>query len=188
MLKDNAGRETARGTFTIAVAGGETSLKQLYASGANSDETTVIVDSGSLKPMSSNRVILGSGSDQTIEATYTEDGVIIKQGDKQSGLSVPEHSYDNDSSLFLWRTIDFTDGYEARYVTIITNRRSRQTVHLNVMGKEQVTVPAGQFNAWRLEVRTSNAKQVAWLADTPARTLLKYDNDRGVTWELEKTP
>ena len=46
------------------------------------------------------------------------DDAVIKAGERQSGLSVPEHSYDNDSSLFLWRTIDFREGYEARYITI----------------------------------------------------------------------
>ena len=58
-------------------------------------------------------------------------GVLIKHNDeKQTGLSVPEHSYDNDTSLFLWRTLPFAIGYEGRYTTIITNFRARQTVDL----------------------------------------------------------
>jgi len=103
-------------------------------------------------------------------------------------MSVPEHSYDNDSSLWLWRTIDFKEDYESAYITLITNRRSRQTVVLAVTGKESVTVPAGTFDAWRLEVRTANARQVAWIADTPRRTLLKYDNDRDLIFELTSAP
>lgn len=193
VLKDGAGRETARGTFTIATSSGATTLTQRYAAGGNSDEASVVVDSQTLKPQSATRLISGSDDDQEeLQVTYTEqDGAIravIRQGDKQSGLTVPEHAYDNDSSLFLWRTIDFREGYEARYVTIITNRRDRHTVEIKVAGKEQVTVPAGQFAAWRLEIETENAHQVAWFADTAARTLVKYDNDRGTIWELATAP
>jgi hypothetical protein len=148
----------------------------------------VVVDALTLKPISARRQIVTKDDDETIEVQYTDQGAVIKQGDKQSGLSVPEHSYDNDSSLWLWRTIDFHDGFEASYTTIITNRRSRQTVNLRVTGKQSVTVPAGTFDAWRVEVRTSNARQIAWIADTPQRTLLKYDNDRNVIFELTSKP
>jgi hypothetical protein len=61
-------------------------------------------------------------------------------------------------------------------------------VTLRVIGKETVRVPAGEFQAWRLEVKTSNAKQTAWYADTPTRPLVRYDNDRGLFFELERAP
>jgi hypothetical protein len=117
---------------------------------------------------------------------YTEDGALIKQGDeKQSGLSVPEFSYDNDTSLFLWRTLPFAEGYEGSYTTIITNHRARQKVNLHVVGLESVTVPAGTFEAWRLVITTSNARQTAWFANTPERELVRYDNDRDLIFELK---
>jgi hypothetical protein len=190
VLKDDDGRQVATGVLSVEVQGAETVLSQSYQSGPNSDEVSVVVDSQTLRPKSSQRIIDSSddANDETIEVTYTEEGAVIKQGERQSGLSVPEHSYDNDTSLFLWRTIDFREGYVARYVTIITNRRSRQTVELRVTGREQVTVPAGQFNAWRVEIESSNADQVAWYADTPVRPLVKYDNDRGSIFELTTPP
>lgn len=187
VLKER-GREVATGTLSLTVEGSQTRLLQRYTSGANSDEITVVVDSKTLKPLSSTRVIQGPEDRETLTVSYTEQGALIRQGERQSGLSVPEHAYDNDSSLFLWRTIDFREGYEARYVTIITNRRSRQTVELRVRGKEQVTVPAGTFTAWRLEIKGANAEQVAWYADTPTRPLVKYDNDRGTVFELQTRP
>ena len=77
--------------------------------------------------------------------TYSKDGALIKDGDKQSGISVPDHAYDNDASLFIWRTLPFAEGYQGKYVTMITNRRTRQEVTLKVRGKETVRVPAGEF-------------------------------------------
>ena len=69
-----------------------------------------------------------------------------------------------------------------------TNQRTKQDVTLKVVRKETVRVPAGEFTAWRLEINAEDAHQVAWIADTAARTLVRYDNDRGLIFELEKAP
>ena len=187
-LVDNGGKELANGTLSVGSSGSNLELESHFESETNNDTTKVVVNAQTLKPVSSSRQIITDDDEELIEVTYTDQGAVIKQGDKQTGMSVPEHSYDNDSSLWLWRTIDFSEGYESAYITLITNRRSRQTVVLEVTGKESVTVPAGTFNAWRLEIRTQNARQVAWVADTPKRTLIKYDNDRNVIFELTSAP
>jgi hypothetical protein len=189
-LVNDAGKELARGTLSVAALGATTKLSQKFESETTADSIDVIVDSKTLKPVSSVRTIDNENPDDEdlIEVTYTEAGASVKVGDRQTGLSVPEHAYDNDTSLFLWRTLPFADGYEASYVTIITNRRNRQDVVLNVRGKESVTVPAGTFECWRLEISTENARQVAWYADTPSRPLVKYDNDRDVIFELTSQP
>ena len=188
-VKTDRGEMLGREELTIDVQpDGHTVLTQLFSAAGRRDESRVVVDSDSFKPVSSTRSIVTSEEDELIEVTYTEEGALIRQGERQSGLSVPEHSYDNDTSLFLWRTLPFAEGYEAAYNTIITNFRSRQTVVLNVPRRETVSVPAGEFEAWRLEISTSNADQVAWYADTPAHPLVKYDNDRGVIFELTDLP
>ena len=188
ILADKSGKTVGNETLAVAVNGASTTLTQDFKNDTGSDLSNVVVDSQTLKPQSSTRKIVRPDDTVDLQVTYTEQGALIKQDNKQSGLSVPQHSYDNDSSLFLWRTIPFTPGYEASYVTIITNQRNRQTVDLKVIGKETVAVPAGQFDAWRLEIRTSNARQVAWFTDTPQHVLLKYDNDRGLIFELSSQP
>jgi hypothetical protein len=187
-LVDGGGKQLGSGTLTVAQSGTNFELGSHFESETNNDTAKVIVNAQDLKPISSSREIITGDDDELIEVTYTDQGAVIKQGDKQTGMSVPEHSYDNDSSLWLWRTIAFAEDYNSAYITLITNRRSRQTVVLEVTGKESVTVPAGTFEAWRLEIRTANARQVAWIADTPRRTLLKYDNDRDVIFELTSAP
>jgi len=187
VIKNRNGDELGRSTLRIEVAGDMTTLNQRSEGEEGSDESRLIVQSSTLKPISSTRVFTSEGGDDDtdpIEVTYTPQGAQIKQGGRQTGLSVPEHSYDNDSSLFLWRTLSFVTPYEASYNTIITNFRSRQKVNLEVIRKETVTVPAGRFEAWRLEISTSNARQVAWITDDASRTLVRYDNDRNFIFEL----
>jgi hypothetical protein len=187
MIKNRNGDELGRSTLRIEVAGDMTTLNQRSEGEEGSDEYRLIVQSSTLKPISSTRVFTSEGGDDDtdpIEVTYTPQGAQIRQGGRQTGLSVPEHSYDNDSSLFLWRTLSFVTPYEASYNTIITNHRSRQKVNLEVIRKETVNVPAGRFEAWRLEISTSNARQVAWITDDASRTLVRYDNDRNFIFEL----
>jgi hypothetical protein len=187
-LENEDGEVVGSAVLSIDLLDGTTELRQRFVAGPNTDETLVVVEARGLKPQSARREVRTQDDDEVIDVTYTAEGALIKQGERQSGLKVPEHAYDNDSSLFLWRTIPFADGYEASYVTVITNRRSRDTVTLRVTGRERVTVPAGSFDAWRLEVRSSNARQHAWYADTPTRPLLRYDNDRGTIFVLETMP
>jgi hypothetical protein len=188
LLVDKTGKQTGMADLTISVEGPTTRLGQSFANGQNSDDTSVIVDSQTLKPISSTRTITSPASKEELSVSYTSAGALIKQNDKQSGLSVPEHAYDNDTSLFLWRTLRFEAGYEAAYVTIITNRRSRQIVDVKVLGREAVSVPAGDFQAWRLEINAGSAKQTAWYADTQTRPLVKYDNSIGTFFELQSKP
>lgn len=190
-LTDEDGTQIATGTHTIEQEGTNFRLRTRYESpNGNSDTTTVTVDALTLKPISSVREIDNDNPDDEdrIEAEYTDETVVIRAGERQTGLTLPEHAYDNDTSLFLWRTLDFREGYEASYHTIITNRRSQQRVVLRVPRKETVTVPAGEFEAWRLEIITSNVRQTAWYADTPERPLVRYDNGIGTLFELTSRP
>src|SRR5581483_716342 len=189
VLHDKKGTVVGHETLSVAVNGSSTDLTQSFDSGKGATDVSVVtVDSQTLKPQKATRKIDNSKDKRELEATYSEQGVLIKDGDKQSGIKVPEHAYDNDASLFLWRTIDFKDGYKGAYVTMITNRRTRQDVTIKVVGKETVRVVAGEFTAWRVEIEGENATQKAWFTDTPAHTLLKYDNDRDLVFELEKAP
>ena len=188
VLKDKKGKVVGHEDLSIAVSGSSTVLTQDFKADNATDVSTVTVDSQTLKPQSATRKIDNPKDKRELDITYSDAGVAIKDGDKQSGLTAVKYSYDNDASLFLWRTIDFKDGYKGAYTTIITNRRTRQDVTLKVLGKDTVKVAAGEFQAWKLEIEAENATQHAWYADTPTRPLVKYDNDRGLIFELEKAP
>jgi len=116
--------------------------------------------------------------------------VRITEGDEDEGSTRPqeleEHYYDNESSFFLWRTIEFVEGYEASYHAVLINQAQQPLVTLRVAGKEEITVPAGTFDAWRLEIESDPGDVVAWIADTPQRPLVRYENDN-IDFVLELT-
>ncbi len=178
--REDDGEEKGQGTISVQRDGEEYRLGLHFEQGSNSDESTVLVDAETLKPLSVRREIVGPDETTVLEGTYEDDLVRITArtdgGERSNPLRLEEQYYDNESSLFLWRTLRFEEGYSASYRAVLVNRRNQQVVTVEVVGRESVTVPAGTFQAWRVEVRSGGVEQVAWYADTTSRPLVKYDN------------
>jgi hypothetical protein len=190
VLLDRKGeKELGAGMLTADLKDGQYELR-LHFDGSgdkagNSDDTTLLVNSTTLKPVSLDYVKVADSDRFHIKAAYDDaEGVVNITEIKDNGderlvpLRLKEHHYDNDSSLFLWRTIDFKENYVAHYRTVITGNRTQLTVTLAVKRKEQITVPAGTFDTWRVEIHAGDIHQVAWIADTPQRAIVQYDNSQ----------
>jgi hypothetical protein len=184
------GDDEGLGVLTANLEGDNWELFLGYESGDATDEATVIALPETLKPLTVRRET-GSGSVVRGEYDSVENIVTIFEGEGDDADSRPErledNYYDNESSFFLWRTIDFSEGYEASYHAVLVNQGGDQpVVTIRVTGQEEVTVPAGTFNAWRLEVDSSLGDVVAWIADTTERQLLRYENEN-IDFVLELT-
>jgi len=157
-----------------------------------SDEVSVLVDGATLRPQRVDRLIDGPEGQRVCQAEYAGNTAIVEQraGDEQrrDELTVPTRSYDSWADLFLWRTLPFAEGYEATYQDVLTCTLARPQilkVALAVKGVETVTVPAGAFQTWRLEIRSGSRTQRAWYTADEARTLVRYDNG-DLVFELEE--
>jgi len=155
------------------------------------DEVSVRADSETLRPLSTSRVIDGPEGARTCEAGYSGRSVTViqraKDDERIDDLAVPEKSYDTWTDLFLWRTLPFREGFEIKYAGVLSCSLAKPDLLsevLKVKGLESVTVPAGTFEAWRLEIRSGGRTQKAWFANDAARTLVRYDNG-DLVFELE---
>jgi hypothetical protein len=189
-----------KGTTTLSVTqdGDKQVLTQRSEDGqGNSDEAVVTVDAATLKPISSVRTIIDASEKRVAESVYeaTSGGdcssgqvVRIKQSTfkppdeptpdstRSNPLCMPDHSYENDSSLFIWRTMTFEKGYTITYNTVIAARRDTQAVTLRVADRVKKT-PGGDADAWLVEISADNKTQRAWFATTEDHMLLAYQND-----------
>jgi hypothetical protein len=182
VLLDQDEAEIGSGTLTVERRGGEFEFVLSFEGRGETDETVVTADAETLKPVSVRRE--HNNDERTvIEAEYDPENEEIRvveiEGDEEE-RTVPrrldkEHYYDNESSIFLWRTIRFEEDYEVNYYTVLPNAEQR-LVSLRVLEKEEITVPAGTFDAWKLDISSEGVSQTAWYADTPARPLVQYDN------------
>jgi hypothetical protein len=155
------------------------------------DSISAEVEADTLRPRRVERVIDGPEGERRCEAAYAENTVTVAQrageDERTDTLSVPTPHYDSWSDLFLWRTVEFFEGQELKYVDVLSCSLAKPdilSVVLKVKEKEDVEVPAGTFQAWRLEIRSGGRTQKAWYADDEGRTLVRYDNG-DLVFELE---
>jgi hypothetical protein len=177
----------------------------------NLDTATVDVETDSLKPLAGIREIVdadrrevaascyeyvGGHSCDEIDAAECDDGIIVgieervyeppdeEEPDipRRAPMCVPEHSYDNDTSLFIWRTIAFEERFEINYTAVLTGVRDTQTVRISVLDRVDTT-PIGERDAWYVQITGDGKNQYAWFSADDERVLLAYQND-DFTFEL----
>ena len=158
------------------------------------DDITVWVNASTFRPERGERIAVGrdeDGKSSTDRWQWTygvEDGdpVITVTHDEGDGepstdtLRLRDHYYDNESSLWLWRSVDLGEEHEAFYVSVNALERSQQTVNLRVPQTEMVTVPAGEFEAYRLLFRNGRAVRTAWIEAAEPHRVLRWDNGSSI--------
>ncbi len=187
------GQVKGQGILRVEPVGDRFRLSQEFSGQGFQDKAVALVDSRTLKPLEVTRLLSGPRGERRWEVRYSGGLAKVYQqsGDDErtDELLVPEHSYDKWSEIFVWQTLDFRPGYRAMYTSLISadlDKPKRALIGLEVMGQETVEVPAGSFQAWRLEIRQQGQrKQVAWIAADASPEMVRYDNGFQV-FELEE--
>lgn len=198
ILTNRDREEQGRGTLTVVEDDGNLAFRQAFSDDeGNSDEALLTVDAETLEPIAGRRTIVDEERRSVVDTQYEElddgsYGVCILQqrydppdddepsSTRSSPLKVPPNAYDNDSSLWIWRTIRFEQDYTVTYTAVIANRRLKRPVTLRVRRQERIKTPAGEFDAWLVGIESEGQTHDAWFATTPDHKLLVYDNDQTV--------
>lgn len=183
------------GTLTTRLEGTRFVLEQHYESDPttdaepSTDDVTIAVDAATLRPFGGLRNVVrvlndGSRKNEVYEWVYDVDGDVTGigysstiDGDSSGGeLELREHHYDNESSLWLWRTLAFSDEFEANYVSVNPLEGKQQTVKIQTPSTETIDVPAGSFEVWRLIVRNGRSLRSAWINVEAPHEVVQWDN------------
>lgn len=192
-LVDADGAIVGRGVFTTTAQDDALGLVQIYEeietpSGERPiiDVATVVVDATTLKPRISERTIQRrEPSDDEWYLAHYESGdgepqlVITRHSGERARareLKLREHHYDSQSSLWIWRTIDLAEGFEANYVSVNPRDASQVTARLVLVDRQTIEVPAGSFETWRLQVRNGRDTRIAWIHIEPPHEVVQWDN------------
>jgi hypothetical protein len=202
-LRDDTGELIGRGVFSVSADAGMLRLDQSYtradAPGQVVDLISVWADADSLRPVRGLRdtdtraagveggavervewEYVSEDDDRILVVTRTEDG-----GDSEERrIRLRDDHYDNESSLWLWRTIAFIEEYDERYVSVDAAGSGQTTVNLRVPMQQAIEVPAGEFDTWRILVRTGRAVRTAWINAEAPHQIVRWDNGVQV-FELE---
>jgi len=194
-VQDKEGREIGRAVLRIQREGDTLRLSQDYNFGEGElDRSVAVVARDSMRPLLSERLVQDDGREYRTASTYTADAVTVtfagERGERAREADISETAYDNLESLFLWRTIALGAGETVSYVNVVVDPKrgtiSRALARVEVSGREQVRLPSGVVEAWRVDFSSAGVTNQAWYAVDGDRRLVKYAIARGPTLVLER--
>lgn len=195
VLEDFEGESLGTGELVTRLEGARFVLEQRYEGiaedgrAAPTDVTELAVDASTMAPFGALREAVREDDDgdvirDTYDWTFT-DGAdedllsVVREIDGRQAsneLELRSDYYDNESSLWLWRTLDFDEELELNYVSVNPIERRQQTVNIQTPARETIEVPAGTFEAWRVIVRNGRAIRSAWINVEAPHQLVQWDN------------
>jgi hypothetical protein len=190
---DGEGNQQGTAVLRITPEGEQARLSLEYDFGpGKTDNGMAIVRRESIRPVRSERTVIDGDERYVSRATYNgkvsveiDDGKRVRTREAE----ISESSYDNISALFLWRVLDHSVGTEVRYVNVVVDPKrgtiSRALGTAEVIGREEVRLPSGTVQAWRVEFRSAGITNTAWYRADASRALVRYEIARGPVLVLD---
>ncbi|HEX3719994.1 MAG TPA: tetratricopeptide repeat protein [Verrucomicrobiae bacterium] len=137
----------------------------------NQSVSHVVVDAATLNPLSSvwKHTLLGE-----VFAVYYPDHVeLVTTGkDETNKLEFEGSVIDNEEAVEWMRCVPFADGYKNSQQVLTTLGDHVVTTKYEVTGPEQVQVPAGTYEAYKVVL---NIGQTFWYSSDPKHYLVKFE-------------
>ncbi len=160
------------------------------------DDGRVLVDSQTLQPIETERRNYDPERDRTAVRTahYGEGSVLlaIDLGDEERSVTrdLPQPDerspdpgwYDDESMFWLLRGIPLEEGWTGAYHNVSVGTAQVSVAEVRVIGRTTVEVPAGTFDAWEIEVRSSITNRV-WINSEAPHQVVRAEIER-ITYEL----
>jgi hypothetical protein len=164
------------------------------------DEGRVVVGRETLDPKESSRTVFDVEDDRTTVHSVRYEGREAHfetrsdddEDSRTTSRDLPEPTeeyptpgwYDDESLLWLVRGVELRAGYEDHYTHVINAGQPRVlSADLDVQEREEVTVPAGTFAAWRVRVTSGNVIYRFWVDEGPGHRVVRAQVE-GSTYEL----
>ena len=104
--------------------------------------------------------------------------------------NIPSDARDQRTILQLARMLPLGEGYATRFNSYLPVADQRDRVTLQVVGREEVEVPAGTYDTWHIDLDGDSRQSEAWIGVEAPYPLVKYrEGGSGPVFELiEYTP
>lgn len=161
---------------------------------AQGDDEIVAVEvtNAGLRPSAAMLVRTKKNGSERVETTYDGGQIDMKlttihDVTTPQHASIPSDARDQRTVLFLTRLLPLDDRYAVRFDSYLPIANQLERVTLQVVGREQVTVPAGTFDTWHVVLDTTAHKTEAWIGiESPAMLVKYHDGRSGGTFELSE--
>ena len=145
-------------------------------SGGGQSVSRVDVEPESFRPLASywKHTMLGE-----VSAVYGKDGIELKKAGSAEVTKLPLEKtvFDNEECFHLLRRLPLKEGYKATINVASTLGGGIIPLGFEVVKKETLTVPAGKFECFKLQLSVG---QALWFADNAQRPLVKFEGGGAV--------
>jgi hypothetical protein len=177
---DQSGTQIGTAEFGFSLSTGVWTITDKDAISGLDQTLEMQIDAATLAPLGETKSIHTANSDVQLTTQY-QNGTLSIQAvvdgqNKTASLDVPANAVDNDQLLMTLRALPFAQGTMATYVVIVAQNALKVDTTVTVQGQEMITVPAGDFECWRVEIAAGQTKQKAWYQVAAPNMLIQYDN------------
>jgi hypothetical protein len=178
------------GTATYTVTGGENdageklwSMERVVNSQGAVETVTVKVSEQGFRPASSYLERTSAAGTESVDALYTGSQVDLTLITRQNNMSVqrsqiPSDARETATLPLIVRALPLAQGYATQLNSFLPVAELLDRVTVRVAGEEEVTVPAGNFKSWIVELDTGDAVTRMWIAQTPPYPVVKFVEGR----------
>jgi hypothetical protein len=170
------------GVADYSVNAGETNGQKIWRFSSHVDAagsqsvSSVEAEVGTLRPLHSRwkHTLLGE-----VEAAYYPDHVDLKTTgkDEVKKLDINGSVIDNEEAAEWMRCLPLADGYKACQQIMASLGSHVVPITLEVSGPEQVQVPAGAYNCYKVELSIA---QTFWISADPKHYIVKFEGGGAV--------
>ncbi|MBW7884731.1 MAG: hypothetical protein H3C34_19245 [Caldilineaceae bacterium] len=187
------------GTATFAISDGTNDKgerlwlleREINAQGDH-ENIQVKMGDGGFRPQSAYLERSDAAGTESVDAAY--DGpevnlVLTSKADVMSTqrVEVPSDVRDTATLPMIIRALPLARGYATQINAFLPIAGLLDRVTVRVVSEEDVTVPAGTFKSWLVELDTGDAQSKAWVVKTTPFQLAKYYDGRNkATYELQQ--
>ncbi len=156
------------------------------------ERVTVSTQARGYIPIQSTLTRSSSAGTQRVQATFNQTRVEMELNNLQGLLSyesvnVTSDVRDDRTLVPLLRTLPLAQGYATFINSFLPITGQQERVAIRVAKGESVTVPAGSFESWLVELKTTDRTSRIWIAKEAPHAVVKWVDGRSqATFELSE--
>ena len=136
-----------------------------------------------LRPTAATLVRIDDSGAEQVRTTYNGSIADLELTNKldittYERVNIPSDARDQRSVLMLLRALPLAQGYATRLNSFLPIVPLLDRVTISVIAQEEVQVPAGSFDAWKVRLDTGDSRTDAWISVTPPYPLVKFIDGR----------
>jgi len=177
---DASGAQIGTSQYDFSLSNGAWTITEKDNIGGVEQMIEMRINAETLAPLSEQKTINTANSNVQLETEYANGKLTVNANvdgnSRSASLDVPPNALDNDQLLMTVRALPFAEGYTVQYVVVVAQNALKVDTTFTVQAKEMVTVPAGSFESWCVEISAGQTKQTAWYQVAAPNMLVQYEN------------